>query len=357
MADQEQQMRNMVAAAMQQAMVALFQNPGQNVMVQNLVQQEVQRQTDAAAAAAQLPPPPALPAAAPFLTDPALAANAAWDLTTSTGLKIYFVAVEPFKILFDGTEIKLSDFLRKVSLRADTFGFPMILTVADDSNTERDITKEYGCVTKANVQDAAIAHFQTQDRSHQAQAMLAKMIQGSLEPKVVDRLSHRKDDYTVAVPQPLVVGAAPIDTVSGVCMLYELISMVSVQTRATVTSLLNKLDDLEGLMEECKSNIELFNSTIELTCDALHARRHDPPQLLSKLFMGYLSCADVEFRNYMLRKQEAYLDGTINLVDDQLMGLALEKFKIMFHDTKSWMKKSQQELEFIAMQNELTKLK
>ena len=316
--------------------------------LQQIVQDAVQAALTAQAQAAQ---PPAAPA---FMINPAGAGNAAWDLTSSTGLKIYMSATAPIEPVYEGDEALMNAFLRKIWLRAQAFGFTAILSADDATGTSRNITKEFGCLTRAAVQAAAIADLRHNDRRTQAQELLRQMIQGSCAPKLVDRLEHRQEHYMVDIAQ---AGNAAEVKVSGSCMLFELTAMVSVQTRATVSSLMNKLDNLEDLMAMKKSNIREFNAEVETICDALRARRTQPPALLTKLFVGYSSCDDAVFCEYIKRKEEGYEDGTLTITEEELMSLALEKFKILHDDKKTWMKKTQQQLDFIAMQSQLNQLK
>jgi hypothetical protein len=290
------------------------------------------------------------------MVNPAAAGNNAWDLRTSTGLKIYMEAVAPILPLFDGSEELLNTFLRKFYMRAETLGFTMVLKILDGDGEERNLTREYGCLLLPDVQTAAIADLRQQDRRHQAQEIIRQLVQASCLPNIVDRLDHRSSNYTVDIAAPA-VPPMPERKVSGTCMLFELICMVSVQTRATVASLMNKLDNLEALMLEKKSNIKEFNAEVERICDALRARKTRPPEMLTKLFRGYESCEDKGFQAYMRRKEENYEDGGLQITDEQLMSIALERYKILHDDKKVWMKKTQDEIEFIAMQNEVTKLR
>jgi hypothetical protein len=219
-------LQNIVQQAVQAAVAAAVAAPNNAVLnqhIQQLVQAQLQQQ--------QQNPPPAV-----FLINPAGAGNAAWDLMSSTGLKIYMAAITALTPLFDGEEVDLNAFLRKVWLRAEAFGFTGVLVVQDAEQTPRNITREFGCLTLAQVQPAAIVDIQAADRRTQAQELLRQLIQASCTPRIVDRLEHRKDDYMVDVAQP---GNPAEVRFSGSCLLFSLIGMVSVQTRATVSSLMN----------------------------------------------------------------------------------------------------------------------
>jgi hypothetical protein len=322
----------------------------------------IQAAVDAAIAA--LPPPPGPPAqpapgggaAAPpnaFAINPAGVGNVPWDFQTSQGLRVYTAVTTSFDPIFDGSEAKLADFLMKIWNRAQAFGFVSILQVRDDENVVRDMTREWGCLTIGNVQAAAIAYLRLEERSHQASEMLRMLILASVEGRIVSRLFHRKDQYTVNVALPAAAADMKED---GPCMLFELIRMVSVETRATVGNILRQINSLTVVMELMNSNIELFNAAVEELIDGLNARRAPVPDLLTNLFAGYKCCNDTTFVKYINRKEDEYEDGTITLTGQQLMQMALEKYKNMVAK-KQWLKKTDEELEFIAMQTELKQLK
>lgn len=360
------QLEQMMQNAIQAAVAAALAGP-QNAIIQAQIQQQVQQQVQAqvaaqqaaqqAAAAAAAAAAPAVTQAAqvPFMLNPALAGNEAWDLMSSTGLKIHMAAIAPIVPAHAGEESLLNSLLRKMWLRAEAFGFTRILMIDDADGIARNLTKAHGCLTKVIVTAAAMADIRDEDRRTQAQELLRQLIQGSCTTKMIDGLEHRSADCTHDVAMN---GApAPEMAIAGASMLFELVAMASVQTRATVSSLMNCLDDLETIMIEKKSDIKEFNAEIESICDALRARRKQPPEPLTKLFLGCTSCEDQVFRDCIKRKEESYKDGSLSFTDEQLMSLALEKFKILHDDKKMWLKKSQQELEFIAMQSELTRLK
>ena len=95
---QAQQMQQMMQQAVQAAIQALFANPGQNAAIHQLIQQQAQNQVQARQGQ------PMQPQAPPFLLNPALVNNNPWDLTSSTGLKIYLAAVDSFATQCDGSE-------------------------------------------------------------------------------------------------------------------------------------------------------------------------------------------------------------------------------------------------------------
>ncbi|CAB9526634.1 unknown protein [Seminavis robusta] len=321
--------------------------------VRTLVQEAVQ----AAIEATRIPPPP--PRVVPFAVTPAGAGDAAWDFTSSTGLKIFVASTAPFAASYDGNESELRDFLRKILQRAQTYGWTQIFFIADDAGVVRNLTKEHGCLTLANVQTAAIANLRGTGRPHQATECLRQLIVGSVSAAIADKLYHRRANYTINAAAAAGEGEAipaPIMKEDGTCMLYELITLVSVETRATVAIITKKLANLDVIMSEQKSNVEGFNSVVNDLVAALHARAATVPPLVTALFDGYAMCQDSIFVKYIARKQEEYEDGSINMTPERLMNLALEKYKILV-SKKAWMKKTEEEMEIMVLKAEISQLR
>ncbi|CAB9508242.1 unknown protein [Seminavis robusta] len=304
-------------------------------------------------------PPARVVQAVPYAVTPAGAGNDAWDFTSSTGLKIFMASTAPLPVLYDGKEFGLRDFLRKILQRAESYGWTAIFMVPDGTGTVKNMTTQYGSLTLANVQAHAITYLRLPRREQQASACLRKLIMGSITPKLANRLSSRSNNYNVniaAVPAPGVAAAAPDIKEDGTCMLFELISMVSVETIATVAILNKKLINLEHIMEEAKSDIEEFNFVVEDLISQLEARSTAPPPMIHSLFEGYANCADSTFTKYIAFKQMCYEDGTIQIDYESLMHMAGEKYKALVRKNQ-WMQKTDEQLEIIALKSEIKGLK
>jgi hypothetical protein len=318
-------------------------------------------QAAVAAAIAALPPPQAAAQAGgaalvpvPFHVNPAGVGNDIWDFRSPQGVKHFQLATAPIDPLFDGEPLKLNAFLKLIWSRADTYGFTMVLLVNDNHGVARDITREFGCLVAANLKDAAITYLRLEGRAHQASVLVRLLVMNSLQPRIIDRLYHRKDDYTVNIALP---GAVADFREDGPCMILALINMVMIETRASVSIVMHKLTHLHKEMDDCKSNVEKFNTTVEGLVDELNARDVAVPDLLHHLFAAYGTCEDSTFIKYMARKEEEYEDGTIvTMPYTALMQMALEKYKTITQK-EQWGKKTEGELEFIAMQTELKQLR
>ncbi|CAB9517450.1 hypothetical protein SEMRO_857_G211730.1 [Seminavis robusta] len=284
------QIRQLVEKAVANAVAATLQN--QNVL-------------DALRPPQQVPPPPPPPVA--FAINPAGAGNLPWDFTSVTGLKIFIASTTPFKVLYDGNQTGLRDFLRKIFQRAESYGWTTILMVNNTRGVSKNITTQHGSLTVANPSQPAA--------------------DGAPEPD-------------------------PIIKEDGMCMLFELIRMVSVETKATVSILNKKLINLDAITEKAKSNIEDFNFVVEDLIDQLESRSVEPPPMLLSLFDGYANCADTASVKYMARNQDAYEDGSLELQYENLMHIAFEKYKAMVSKDKR-MKKSDEQLKIIALKSKM----
>lgn len=304
--------------------------------------------------------PAAAAAVVPFAVTPAGAGADPFNFASPAGLKVFVLVTAPIDPIFGGEQVLLNDFLRKIWNRAETYGFTSILMVNDAAGRPRNLTREFGCISIADVRAAGAAVLRIEGRDHQASVMLRQLVMASITPELTDRLLLQQDKYTVDAAAIPAVGAAanlPVLMEYGPAMLLVLILMVSVETRATVSTIMAKLNNLEVLMEASKSNVEVFNIEVGKLIAGLRARNAPVPDLLTNLFSGYRNCGDKAFTEYMDRKEESYEDGTIAaLTAVDLMQLALEKFKGLV-GKGLWMVKSEDELQLVAMRAELHQIR
>jgi hypothetical protein len=274
-----------------------------------------------------------------------------WDFTTGDGLKLFINGTKPIVPAFDGKQEGLHQFLFMVKERATTFGWDSILQVNDSQGEKRDITIEYGALTRAEVLAHATVYQARDQRERQAANCLLTMIKASISTELSTELQDLKDQYVVSV------GTPAIERTDGVLYLFALISTVAIETKSTVANIIKQLNNMSTIMEKTQSDIKLFNTEVNLLLSGLRARNHSVPDIVTNLFEAYKSCEDSKFVEYMMRKEEAYEDNTISdLTAPKLMKMALEKFKTL-QGRNQWKQKSSQELEFIALKNELLKVK
>ncbi len=308
----------------------------------------VQAIVDAALAAAmvvQANNMPAASAAPPAvvlsLTPGAVNVQAPWDCSTNEGMKLFFQSTTAMKSIYDGTETSLKMFLKAISAKAKTFGWDQtILRVNDDSGTARDLLQHYGALTIDNVRAGATTYIATDTRDAQSSAQLATCLSGSIGESTLLKLLLRANEYTVNGVE------------DGPCMLRTLISVASVETRATIGSVRTALKNLPSLMHEVDSDITEFNTRVGHCIDKLNANDHTCEDLLTHLFEGHQTATDETFVKHIRAKEDDWEDGTIvTLEAPALMRLAEEKFKTM-KLKKLWNGTTKEEANIVAMKAE-----
>ena len=127
--------------------------------VQLLVNNAVQAALQAFQAAQQQQQQAAMAAAVavPFAVTPAGAGADPFNFTSPAGLKVFVLVTAPIDPIFGGEQVLLNDFLRKIWNRAETYGFTSILMVNDATRQPRNLTREFGCITIADVRAAGVA--------------------------------------------------------------------------------------------------------------------------------------------------------------------------------------------------------
>jgi hypothetical protein len=187
----------------------------------------------------------------------------------------------------------------------------------------------------------AMTYIGTDTRAAQSSAQLATCLAGSIGESTLLKLLLRASEYTI------------LGVEDGPCMLRTLISVVSVETRATIGSVRTALKNLPSLMNEVDSDITEFNTRVGHYIDKLNANDHTCEDLLTHLFEGYQTATDENFVKYIKVKEDDWEDGTIvHLEAASLMRLAEEKFKTL-KLKKLWNGTTKEDAKIIAMKAEI----
>ena len=287
-------------------------------------------------------------AAVPFANIPGGVGTAPWDFTQGDGMKLHNHSTKAFDPKYDGKQGGLRHFLRNIQLRANKYGWAGILNIPGEGGTVRQLTTQYGALTRANVRDHAISYVNAHGRLEQGSNMLLDLVRNSIEPTLLDELELRREHYTVTV------GTAPntTDIESGAALLFELISHVSIETRVTIFNLTHKLSDLTALLRTHGGDIRAFVLDVTDTFSSLRERNAPVPDVLVNLFTAFKSHEDKEFSDYIKFKLRAYQDNTLDLTATELMELALQQYKVLT-TSGEWMKKTPEQLEILAMRVQL----
>lgn len=329
--------------------------PAANRVVGNVTAAQLQQLIDAVVAnVAQVPAVAPIPAAAPGPNDysdtPANTNDDPIDFRTPSGLKMFLAAIAKLDTTYDGQEVGLKAFLQQVSERADNYGWDNVLLIPDANGILQPLLTKHGCLTTTNVRDHAMIFMAARRKDRQASQCMMRMIKASISSELKNRLLCRKSSYTVVVPA---VGIVPQETSEvGTLLLYELISMVSIETRATIDTLKERLYDLPKIMQESKVNIEEFNVTVDDIINKLEARNATiaDADIIPGLFRVYGATGDSAFDAFIALKYSAYLEKAYNPTRPGLMVTAAERYKIL---QPQWLRATDQQMELINMRAEI----
>ena len=143
---------------------------------------------------------------------------------------------------------------------------------------------------------------------------------------------------------------------SGICFLYMLIQCATIQTKATINTIRKSLYTLDSYMIKVEYNIDKFNQYVKLKRGALMSHGENASGLITNLFVAYKGVQDSAFQTYMTAQQNAYEDGSKDFTEDQLMEVALNKYKVLMESDK-WNTPSVQDSKIVALTAKIDALK
>ena len=133
-------------------------------------------------------------------------------------------------------------------------------------------------------------------------------------------------------------------------MLRTVISLVTVETRATVSHIKAGLGNLDRKMGELNSDVTAFNEFVKEQRCQLRALGEPVEDMVSELFVAYLTVDEKLFTDYIRMKESFFIDGTIvELSTDDLMRMA-ELHQKTLKLSNEWSKpESTKDQDFVAM--------
>jgi hypothetical protein len=272
---------------------------------------------------ARVPQPgPVIPPAPTFALTPAALFTAPFiDLNSTEGRKSFNTAIKPLDVSYDGTKLGLQMFIHQVSTRAAICGWSTTIlsvpTIADP-NVSFSLLSQYGQLTVLDVMAHAATYASTQTKRAQDSMALKLFLDGSLDNKLMLRVIAKRQEYTT-----------PDGIESGPAMFRIILSIVGIETSASIAVINSILRTLPKKMSELKSDIVAFNEFVMEQCNELTSRGHEPYGLVYLLFDAYLSTSNDHFKEYMRAKESAVYDGSVVITYQALMSVAEERYKIM----------------------------
>jgi hypothetical protein len=133
-------------------------------------------------------------------------------------------------------------------------------------------------------------------------------------------------------------------------------ALATINLVATSKTLCSNLRELPTYCSIIKGDIELLHSYFDANYMQIIACGEMVNDPFNILFVAYMVVPCHNFRSYIKRKQDAYMDGTLILTHKELIMLVTNKFNLLKKEGM-WGAKSPDEDKILAMQAKLTALK
>ena len=269
-------------------------------------------------------------------------ANGFIDYGTVEGRKAYFNAISPRTTPYDGKQRGLRIFIHDLSQKATINGWGTTIfsipTGVAPAVVNRNLLTQYGQITVQQCRAHAATFLGQHNKASQDSNNLKLHLDSSLGPDIMGRLLRQGNRYTVNGVE------------DGATMLRVLISIVGIETVATVSVIRANLRTLPAKMDEVNSNIVKFNEFVREQKQELDARGESTDDLVSSLYHAYQGADDEAFVRYIVHREGAVEDGTMPALDaDETMNMAETKYKTMVVKGV-WKAVTKRDEEFIAMQ-------
>jgi hypothetical protein len=321
--------------------MAQAQQPDFDAFIQALVAAVTAHANAAAANAAAMPPIP--PAPVPFALLPGEAYTAPLDFNKSNELKIFRAATSGMTEKFDLKEEHLRVFLETVREQVRTFDWSHIITVPDANAVGRNLTTNYGQVTREQVQAHATTYIGVPNRHAQNAMMLYKFLMNSLTDDAKLTMLTMKEQYHVNnVPD-------------GIMLLKAIVGRASIDTKAKVLLLRESISHLYIKMTELKGNVREFNEYVSELAASLRGRGHDADELTMHLFKAYEQVPDAQFNRYIEGIRDRYDAEIEDITSERLMLLAVTKYDLI--SQRNQMPTDSNAEKIVALQAKLKDLK
>jgi hypothetical protein len=292
-----------------------------------LQEQFVALQNAAPAAAAA---PPAGAATVVFADTPQmLGANDLIDYSTKRGSTMFEQGCKPFddKALTDGfamtpdqTVIFVEAFHRCATTMGWNKGARQITSFANSAGRQVDIIKSYGQINKAALKSACERFCKpggvdSQTRAEQNNTMMSICLAKLLMADAQARLLTYRNKYT-------------FDGVKYAPLMYKIIMrLATIGSVATAQMLRDNLQSLGTYAATVSGNINKVHNEFDKNYSQLIARGMTVDDPIGILFIAYLVIPCHNFKTYICRQHEDYLDGKLtNITHEALMTLAKRKF-------------------------------
>ena len=171
---------------------------------------------------------------------------------------------------------------------------------------------------------------------------MAECFSNSLTATARTRVASRKEEYTLN------------GLIDGLLYFKAIIKTASVDTRATTTTLRNKLASLDHHMQEVSSNVSTFIVDVKSWQQSLLARGETTNDLMVNVFRGLKACSDTTFVRYITRKEDDYNEGQ-DVTVDALLDFAGNKYKSLI-EAGEFIQPTDEQQKIVTLTAQLEKL-
>jgi hypothetical protein len=225
-------------------------------------------------------------------------------------------------------------------------GTQQIINFTNAAVSTINIVHQYGQIPTAMLQAQCEVFCKStgalfQARTRQNNTMMSKCIMKTLTPAARVRLLPFQGDYK-------------IDNVIYTPLLHNnILALATINSVATTKTLRSNLRELPTHCSTIKGDIELLHFYFDSNYTQIIAHRATVDNPVNILFSAYMVIPCNNFRSYIKCKQDAYTDGTLILMHEELITLATIKFNLLKQEG-TWGAKSPDKDKIMAIQAELT---
>jgi hypothetical protein len=286
------------------------------------------------------------------------------DYETRVGDRIWTQSIRALDTKFDMTSKHSLTFVENLSGRAAVNGWNQgsksIFHFKNKAGKDIDLIHEYGQITLEELttqcEQMTGTGAEVNTRMAQNNAQCRECLLNTLTPEANARLLTHREDYRINATN----AAGKAESYLVAPLMYKVImTCATIDSKATEQTLRDNLSACPQFMAVCKSNIPEYHCYFDENYSQLLNRgcTYDAP--VQALFQGYLVADDSEFRRYMERQFDDFLDERGDMKDisvAKIMAMALSKYNFRVNKGM-WGAKSAAEQRIVAMNAEIADLR
>jgi hypothetical protein len=206
-----------------------------------------------------------LPVAFSYTPGTSGAAAALIDYTKTAGAKIQKAATEKLPIEFDLDKEHLYEFLEALRSCAIACGWYDTLFMVNQAGVNMNFIEIYGTVSMATAQAKALTYMFANTRQAKDSFNLYMCLEASLSTEARIAAYAESSTYTFQrgqVPGAVAGGDPNEQRRDGLMMLWTIVNRTTAMTTATISVLMEQLNNLTNAMTEVNHDITAFNTKV-----------------------------------------------------------------------------------------------